>query len=401
MTATKQIDLRRADALRNRERILDAAERMLERSPSATLADIAAAAGVARSTLHRRFPNRDALLAALQDRPQESGLEAPGGTLPAGRLGRDRPVSLDAIHVFDVVPPAAVARTAGGRGAAHRSGSGGAVRSRHRRLPSAAHGRTATPRGELEASLAVGPELDADGLSDLREQLAAFPNAQVYALVAARPRQRSDDRLRSARGAAQRARTPGGGSDHPRRPLHGCVCPGAAPQAADGGRRDPAKPAPAPHLSDHGWGSCRERAPELRGRGGLVRRDRERRWGLDHPGRRIGRLDPGGREQRRRIGCPPSQSPQRWRHRRGARRDAPGAPRDARPARGDDSRCRALGTRERRAACGQLRPRGAGDPPRRWRGGAHADSQDPWPRRPSQRKAGRADDRLSPPAIAL
>jgi AcrR family transcriptional regulator len=87
MTATNQIALRRADAMRNRERILDAAERILERSPSATLTDIAAAAGVARSTLHRRFPNRDALLAALQTRPQETSLETPDGSLPAGRLG--------------------------------------------------------------------------------------------------------------------------------------------------------------------------------------------------------------------------------------------------------------------------------------------------------------------------
>ena len=43
MSPRKQTNLRRADALRNRERILDAAERMLERSPSATLVDIAAA----------------------------------------------------------------------------------------------------------------------------------------------------------------------------------------------------------------------------------------------------------------------------------------------------------------------------------------------------------------------
>ena len=106
MSPTKQSDLRRADALRNRERILEAAKRMLERSPSATLADIAAAAGVARSTLHRRFPNRDALLAALQERPQETGLDRPDGALPPGRLGRGRAVSLDAIQVFDVVPPA-------------------------------------------------------------------------------------------------------------------------------------------------------------------------------------------------------------------------------------------------------------------------------------------------------
>jgi AcrR family transcriptional regulator len=182
MTATKQPDLRRADALRNRERILDAAERMLERSPSATLADIAAAAGVARSTLHRRFPNRDALLGALQDRPQENGLDAPAGTLPAGRLGRDRPVSLDAIHVFDVVPPAVLPEQLV------------AEAQRIAQVPVALYVldidgshllHMAGPRrlGErLEATLAVGPELDADGLSDLREQLSTFPNAQVYAL---------------------------------------------------------------------------------------------------------------------------------------------------------------------------------------------------------------------------
>ena len=103
---SKQTDVRRADAMRNRERILDAAERLLERSPSATLADIAAAAGVARSTLHRRFASRGDLLAALRDRPQETGLDRPTGALPTGRLGRERPVILDAIHVFDVVPPA-------------------------------------------------------------------------------------------------------------------------------------------------------------------------------------------------------------------------------------------------------------------------------------------------------
>src|SRR3954469_10227709 len=106
MPPTKQTDLRRADALRNRERILDAAERLLERSPSATLADIAAAAGLARSTLHRRFSTRDDLLEARRDRPQDTGLDRPTGVLPTGRLGRERPVSLDAIHVFDVVPPA-------------------------------------------------------------------------------------------------------------------------------------------------------------------------------------------------------------------------------------------------------------------------------------------------------
>ncbi|MEA2364377.1 MAG: hypothetical protein QOD71_3522 [Thermoleophilaceae bacterium] len=182
MSPTQPIDLKRADALRNRERILDAADRILERSPSATLADIAAAAGVARSTLHRRFSNRAALLAALAERPQDTRFEGPTGTLPAGRLGRERPISLDAIQVFDVVPPAVLPeqlvaeaqRIAQVPVALYVLDIDGS-----HLLHMAGPERLGT---KLETPLAVGPELDADGLSELRRQLAAFPGAEVYPL---------------------------------------------------------------------------------------------------------------------------------------------------------------------------------------------------------------------------
>ena len=179
---SKQTDVRRADAMRNRERILDAAERLLERSPSATLADIAAAAGVARSTLHRRFASRGDLLAALRDRPQETGLDRPTGALPTGRLGRERPVILDAIHVFDVVPPALLPEQLV------------AEAQRIAKVPVALYVldidgthllHMAGPKrlGEkLTAPLAVGPELDADGLSALRDQLRQYRAAEVYPL---------------------------------------------------------------------------------------------------------------------------------------------------------------------------------------------------------------------------
>ncbi|MFB6726132.1 TetR/AcrR family transcriptional regulator [Kribbella sp. NPDC056345] len=45
--------------------ILDIAAKVLTANPAASLADVAAAAGVGRTTLHNRFPTREALLLAL------------------------------------------------------------------------------------------------------------------------------------------------------------------------------------------------------------------------------------------------------------------------------------------------------------------------------------------------
>jgi AcrR family transcriptional regulator len=56
----------RADAQRNRERILDAAKRAFTRAgANASLDDIAKEAGVGPGTLYRHFPTRDVLLEAV------------------------------------------------------------------------------------------------------------------------------------------------------------------------------------------------------------------------------------------------------------------------------------------------------------------------------------------------
>jgi AcrR family transcriptional regulator len=56
----------RQDALRNRERLLEAADTMFrERGVEVSVGEIADAAGVGRGTLFRNFKNKDALIAAV------------------------------------------------------------------------------------------------------------------------------------------------------------------------------------------------------------------------------------------------------------------------------------------------------------------------------------------------
>jgi AcrR family transcriptional regulator len=55
----------RADAERNREKLLEAASAVVAESHELSLAAVAARAGVGIGTLYRHFPSRDALLAAI------------------------------------------------------------------------------------------------------------------------------------------------------------------------------------------------------------------------------------------------------------------------------------------------------------------------------------------------
>ena len=77
LTADKSAKPLRADAERNRERILAAAaEVFARRGLSGTMDDVAAEAGVGVGTVYRRFPEKDDLIEALFGRYSATGTQS-------------------------------------------------------------------------------------------------------------------------------------------------------------------------------------------------------------------------------------------------------------------------------------------------------------------------------------
>src|SRR6185437_13849757 len=134
LAVTDQPPQERGDAARNRTLLLDAARRLIaERGPDAvTMDDVAAAAGVGKGTLFRRFGSRAGLMMVLLDEDERASQQAflfgppPLGpdAPPLDRLlafGRERMCFVHAHHALlsaasrdphtRFSPPAAVNRT--------------------------------------------------------------------------------------------------------------------------------------------------------------------------------------------------------------------------------------------------------------------------------------------------
>jgi len=80
--AVRDEERNRADALRNRAALLDAAAEVLAEAPQASLAEVATRAGLGRATLYRHFDSRSALQAAIR----EEALARAAATLAAADL---------------------------------------------------------------------------------------------------------------------------------------------------------------------------------------------------------------------------------------------------------------------------------------------------------------------------
>jgi serine phosphatase RsbU (regulator of sigma subunit) len=176
-----EVSAARADATRNRKRILDAAGKLLAQSPDASLGEIATAAGVSRSTIYRHFTDRAGLVEEVQERPRTAPQDG-GDVLPPGALGREEPVPLDPVQVLDAVaapllPEQLVAeaqRIAGvplGLYVLDIDGSHLLRMAGPARLPE-----------KIEANLAVGPEMDRDGLALLRQKLSNYAGVEIVPL---------------------------------------------------------------------------------------------------------------------------------------------------------------------------------------------------------------------------
>jgi AcrR family transcriptional regulator len=194
----------RSDGRRTREAILDAAHAALVRDHRTTVQEIAEAAGVGRSTIYRYFPTRDELEQALSERASQPA--APGhadghaaappfataganagqvdGVRPAGQLGREAPLSVDAIQVLDSVPPHLVAeqlvaegqRTAGVPVALYLIDIDGS------RLVRVAGSREFP--AHFDQVLALGSEIPPDGIAVLETRLAEqFPGSAPYPMM--------------------------------------------------------------------------------------------------------------------------------------------------------------------------------------------------------------------------
>ncbi|MEU6061899.1 helix-turn-helix domain-containing protein [Streptomyces sp. NPDC047097] len=186
---------RRADAVRNREAVLDAAEALFARggADGVSMNAVAEAAGVGKGTVFRAFTDRTGLLQALAERrsaPLRQAVEAGPPPLGPGAPPRERVVAvLDALLgvKLDNQGLYLALEEAGGAASPYRSPSYGwwhtVLRDELARLTGTAgradflaHALLAAVRADLAAHLTVDERLP---VAELRRRLTAYAHSVI------------------------------------------------------------------------------------------------------------------------------------------------------------------------------------------------------------------------------
>src|SRR3954452_19263964 len=173
---------RRSDSALNRTKLVEAARDLLARDPEAEMGQIAAAAGVARSTAYRHFATREAIVEAVRKQVRDDAESNEEEHLrPAGQLAHLAPTPLSITEVLNKVPPFQVGEQIVAEAQRLEGVTSAAVYLVD--LEGTTMQRMAGPGtfpSQIMVPIAVGPEIPREGVAPLRAAIdELLPGAVV------------------------------------------------------------------------------------------------------------------------------------------------------------------------------------------------------------------------------
>jgi AcrR family transcriptional regulator len=173
----------RSDRALNRAKLIETARDLLTENPEAEMGEIAAAAGVARSTAYRHFPTREAIVAAVRTQVRDDAESNDDEHLrPAGQLAHLVPTPLSVTEVLSKVPPFQVGEQITAEAQRLDGVTSAAVYLVD--LEGTTMLRMAGPGtfpAQIPVPLAVGPEIPREGIEPLRAAIDSLLPGTVIA----------------------------------------------------------------------------------------------------------------------------------------------------------------------------------------------------------------------------